>query len=76
MCITIYGGKNCSLALQLTLYAQSSKSGKLKQQLIDNSYDVSTQIIEASTFWEAEERHQKYCEVKGFSPKNYFQERF
>ena len=41
---------------------------KLIGILRDKGYDVATELIEAETFWEAEDYHQFYYEKKGSTP--------
>ncbi len=40
----------------------------LIDELEEKGYDVATELIPASTFWEAEEYHQDYYENKGSLP--------
>ncbi|HKK78732.1 MAG TPA: peptide-methionine (S)-S-oxide reductase, partial [Phaeodactylibacter sp.] len=39
------------------------------QQLQKLGYEVATKLEPASPFWEAEERHQKYCDKHGRKPQ-------
>jgi len=55
---------------------QKQTAEKLVQLLEANGYAVKTQLEKADTFWKAEDRHQKYCEVRGFSPNDYRKNRF
>jgi len=55
------------------IFAHSTSQKKiaeaLREQLCTQGYDVVTQIEMASTFWPAEDRHQNYCAVRGFTPE-------
>lgn len=44
--------------------------------LKDNGFDIKTSLEPASVFWQAEARHQKYCESRGFEPKSHKKLRF
>jgi len=55
---------------------QKQTAEQLIQQLEANGYAVKTQLEQASTFWQAEERHQKYCETHSFTPRDYRKNRF
>lgn len=41
----------------------------LIRQLQKLGYEVATRLAPAGTFWEAEERHQKYCQAHGRQPQ-------
>lgn len=41
-----------------------------------NGYDVVTQLEPAGVFWQAEDRHQQYCEIRGMTPKEHRVARF
>ncbi len=43
----------------------------LKAQLQERGYAVKTEIESASVFWEAEDRHQQYCENRGIQPRSF-----
>lgn len=43
----------------------------LKAQLQARGYAVKTEIESASVFWEAEDRHQQYCENRGIQPRSF-----
>jgi peptide methionine sulfoxide reductase msrA/msrB len=34
-----------------------------------NGYNIATKIEPACTFWQAEDRHQQYCAVRGMTPE-------
>lgn len=48
----------------------------LIQELKEMQYDVKTQLEPAGTFWPAEARHQRYCDSRGMTPKDYRKKRF
>ncbi len=48
----------------------------LMLQLRDMNYEVKTLLEPASMFWPAETRHQKYCDSRGMTPKDYRKSRF
>ena len=50
---------------------QRETAAALREKLIGNGYDVKTEIEPAGPFWEAEERHQQYCETRGIEPKSF-----
>lgn len=56
--------------------AQKKTAEYLIEQLRENGYDVKTRLEPAGPFWPAEDRHQKYCEVRGMEPKAYRKKRF
>lgn len=51
---------------------QKAVTEKLVGILKDKGLDVATEILEASTFWEAEDYHQNYYEKKGSQPYCHF----
>lgn len=51
-------------------------SEKLITALQSKGYNIATKIEPASTFWQAEDRHQQYCEVRGMTPQANRVERF
>lgn len=55
---------------------QKAIAEELIEMLKTNGYDVKTLLEEAGEFWQAEARHQKYCDSRGFTPKNYTKARF
>jgi peptide methionine sulfoxide reductase msrA/msrB len=55
---------------------QKQISEALIRELKDMKYDVKTQLEPAATFWPAEARHQKYCDSRGMTPKDYRKKRF
>lgn len=55
-------------AIFYTNEIQRQKALELKEMLIQNGYEVVTEIVPASTFWPAEARHQKYCDTRGMTP--------
>lgn len=48
--------------------AQATAAGQLREDLKQRGYDVCTEIEPASHFWQAEERHQRYCETRDITP--------
>lgn len=42
---------------------------KLIVQLKQNGYAVVTEVVPVGTFWQAEDRHQKYCDTRAITPK-------
>lgn len=54
---------------------QKEMAEGLLAQLRTNGYDPVTEVEPAGVFWPAEDRHQKYCEVRGFSPEIAFHRR-
>jgi peptide methionine sulfoxide reductase MsrA len=44
--------------------------------LQSRGYEVKTELVEAGEFWQAEARHQKYCDSRGMSPKDHYTKRF
>lgn len=50
------------------------------QELIANlalkGFNVVTQLESEGVFWQAEDRHQHYCELRGMTPKEYRVARF
>ena len=48
--------------------AQAAIARSLIAELIHNGYDVVTEVVDASTFWPAEEGHQTYYDRLGRSP--------
>lgn len=55
---------------------QLTTATKLKAELKKKGYDVKTEIKPAKQFWQAEDRHQKYCQTRGFTPQSYWQNRW
>jgi len=51
---------------------QRETAEKLIGILKDKGYDVATELIETSVFWEAEDYHQFYYEKKGSTPYCHF----
>ncbi|MCB9296100.1 MAG: peptide-methionine (S)-S-oxide reductase MsrA [Lewinellaceae bacterium] len=55
------------------IFFQNEKQKAVARQLIDelqrNGSPVFTQLEPASTFWQAEARHQKYCDTRGMAPR-------
>lgn len=49
---------------------------KVMAALQDKDYNTVTTLEPAGTFWQAEDRHQKYCDTRGITPKKYRVERF
>ncbi len=45
-------------------------------QLENRGYEVVTQLEPAATFWEADRRHQQYCDVRGQVPHDSRRKRF
>ena len=56
--------------------AQKKVAVQLIEDLKQKGYAVVTELEEAGPFWQAEARHQKYCESRGMSPKDHFTKRF
>lgn len=56
--------------------AQKTTTLHLIELLKTNGYDVKTLLEQASNFWPADARHQKYCDTRGFTPKSYNKSRF
>lgn len=54
---------------------QEEIAKELLVQLRAKGYDAVTEIEPAQAFWPAEDRHQQYCTVRGFSPEIPFQRR-
>lgn len=48
----------------------------LWEHLWESGYAIKTSIEPATTFWQAEERHQQYCEKRGIVPKSFRKVRF
>lgn len=56
---------------------QKSISEDLISTLVQNGYEVVTELIPAGRFWEAEENHQDYYEKNGQDPYcHFYQKRF
>jgi methionine-S-sulfoxide reductase len=51
--------------------AQQHVANILKAQLQERGYAVKTEIESAPVFWEAEDRHQQYCENRGIQPRSF-----
>lgn len=55
------------------IFFQDEKQKAVARQLLDelqrNGSEVFTQLEPASTFWQAEARHQKYCDARGIAPR-------
>lgn len=49
---------------------------KLIAELKQNGYALVTEVAPAGIFWQAEDRHQKYCDTRGITPKQYKAVRF
>ena len=49
---------------------------KVIAELKSKHYNAVTTLEPAGIFWQAEDRHQKYCDTKGITPKKYRVERF
>lgn len=58
-------GSQYRTAIFYTTEAQKTEAEAAKQALIDKGYKVMTEITPASTFWPAEEYHQRYNEKHG-----------
>jgi methionine-S-sulfoxide reductase len=56
--------------------AQQRIATDLKAKLQERGYAVKTEIESASVFWEAEDRHQQYCENRGIQPKSFLENRW
>lgn len=56
--------------------AQKKTAETLIAELKEMKYDVKTLLEPAGDFWTAEARHQKYCDSRGMTPKNYSKKRF
>lgn len=48
---------------------QKAIAEKLINELKIKGFDVVTNLEPAGTFWQAEARHQKYCDTRGMTPK-------
>ncbi len=48
---------------------QEQTARQLMQELRERGYTLATELSAATTFWEAEDRHQKYCVTRGRKPK-------
>lgn len=55
---------------------QRTIAEELIKELTENGFDIKTQLEPSGPFWEAEERHQQYCDVRDMKPRSYFQKRF
>lgn len=55
------------------IFYQDDKQKAVAQQLIEelqgHGSPVFTQLEPAATFWQAEARHQKYCDTHGMTPR-------
>lgn len=47
---------------------QKAVAAQLIEELRSNGREVVTQLEPAATFWQAEARHQKYCDARGMMP--------
>ncbi len=56
--------------------SQRQIAERLIRLLRDNGYEVVTQLEPAGPFWPADERHQKYCEVRDIIPQKRAVNRF
>ncbi|MBB6480934.1 bifunctional methionine sulfoxide reductase B/A protein [Spirochaeta isovalerica] len=58
------------------VFCRNSKQKAVTEKLIailrDKGLDVATEVLEASTFWEAEDYHQNYYAKKGSEPYCHF----
>lgn len=48
---------------------QKAVARQLIEELQRNGLLIATQLEPAATFWQAEARHQKYCDTRGMVPK-------
>ena len=55
---------------------QKQTAETLIDQLKEMGYAVKTLLEPAARFWLAETRHQKYCDSREMTPKNYSKKRF
>ena len=51
--------------------SQKAVALQLIEKLQRNGSEIVTQLEPASTLWQAENRHQKYCDTHGMTPKRY-----
>lgn len=55
------------------IFCQNEGQKAVAQQLLEelqrNGPEAFTQLEPASTFWQAEARHQKYCDTHGMAPR-------
>ncbi len=62
------------------IFYQDQQQKEIAEALIallkDNGFHIKTSLEPASAFWQAEARHQKYCESRGFEPKSHKKLRF
>ncbi|MCB0554326.1 MAG: peptide-methionine (S)-S-oxide reductase MsrA [Phaeodactylibacter sp.] len=62
------------------IFYQNERQKAIAQELIEalqsNGFSVATQLEPAGPFWQAEARHQKYCDARGIPPKSSYQPRF
>lgn len=56
--------------------AQQEVAVALVQMLREQGVEVVTEVAPAGTFWQAEARHQKYCDSHGLTPKSHQTVRF
>lgn len=63
-------------AIFYTTEKQKEVALQLIQQLKKNGLEVVTELNPAATFWQAEARHQKYCDTHGMNPTDRYVKRF
>ncbi|MFN7120021.1 MAG: peptide-methionine (S)-S-oxide reductase MsrA [Saprospiraceae bacterium] len=55
------------------IFYKNEEQKVIAEQLINalkiNGFEVVTMLEPAGTFWQAEDRHQKYCDTRGMTPK-------
>ncbi len=56
-------------AIFFTNEEQQQQAQQLFDHLHTYDYQLSTELAAATSFWPADERHQQYCEVRGFEPR-------
>ena len=63
-------------AIFYTNETQKKTAKKLIQQLRNKGFESVTELVPATTFWPAEDRHQKYCDSRNRSPTDRYTKRF